>query len=117
MKPWIVSTVKKAGYVGAALVVASALLVVVSRSFTPYLDAHRSDIEHWASDLLQRPVTIDRASVSWFQYQPGVLLHNVTLLDGPTNEPSLQVRTVKVFFSIPQSLWQRKLVLSRKQNA
>jgi uncharacterized protein (TIGR02099 family) len=112
MKPMVVSIAKKAGYCLAVLVILAALLVVISRAVTPYLDARRGEIESWASDLLQMPIQIEKASVSWFQYQPGVALHNVTLLDSHSRQPVLQLRTVKVFFSIPRSLWQRKLVLS-----
>jgi uncharacterized protein (TIGR02099 family) len=108
----IISIAKKTGYCIAVLVVLAALLVVSSRIITPYLDARRPDIEIWASALLKAPVKIEKARVSWFQYQPGVALFNVTLLDIQAKEPLLQVNKIKVFFSIPQSLWQRKLVPS-----
>lgn len=104
------SIAKKVGYVIAGIVILAALLVVASRLLTPYLDARRPLIESWASELLQTPVKIEKARVSWFQYQPGVSLHSVTMLDAKTNEPLLQVDKVKVYFSIPQSLWQWKLV-------
>ncbi len=112
MKPRLISIAKKTGYVAAGLIITAAMLVAASRTLTPYLDARRGAIELWASDLFQRPIRIDNARVSWFQYQPGVALHNVSLLDAKTGEPVLQVRTVNVFFSIPKSLWQWKPVLS-----
>lgn len=103
---------KKMTYLTAVLVIIAAVFVVIGGVVTPYLDARRGDIETWASQLLQEPIKIEKARVSWFQYQPGVALHNVTMLDAKTSQPLLQVRTVKVFFSIPQSIWQRKLVPS-----
>ena len=112
MKPLFVSVAKKTVYIVATLIIVAALLVAVSRIASPYLDAHRSDIEQWAGELLQAPIKIENARVSWFQYQPGVSLQNVMLLDKKSHQPVFQVRTIKVFFSLPQSIWQRKLVMS-----
>ncbi len=112
MKQAIVSTAKKAGYVVAGVVVISAVIVAASRLMTPYLDAHRVDIEQWAGDLLHAPIQIESARVSWFQYQPGVSLQNVTMLDQKTNRPAFKINTVKVFISIPDSIRQRKVVMS-----
>lgn len=110
MKQILVSIAKKCGYVFAALVILAALVVAVSRLLTPYVDARRTEIESIASNLLGSPVVIENAGLSWFQYHPGVALRNVTILDKTTKEPVLQIDTVKVFISIPQSIWQRKLV-------
>lgn len=110
MKPIIVSIAKKTAYIFAMLVVVAALLVAVSRFMSPYLDARRGEIEKAASDLIGSPVKIDQATVSWFQFQPGVALHNVTILDKNSQDAVLQLRIVKVFISLPKSLWQRKLV-------
>ncbi len=112
MKPILVSVAKKTGYVFAVIVILAAILVIVSRVMTPYLDARRPEMEKLASDLLQAPVTIEKASVSWFQYQPGVALQNVSVLDKDSSGPVLQLRTVKVFFSIPKSIWHFKPVMS-----
>lgn len=112
MKQAITSTAKKAGYVFAALVVIGAVTVVASRLMTPYLDGHRTDIEKWASELLHAPIQIENARVSWFQYQPGVALQNVTMLDLKSNRPAFQIKTLQVFFSIPDSIRQHKLVMS-----
>lgn len=110
MKSILVRVAKKVAYVCAALVIIAALSVIASRFLTPYVDARRGEMEALATTIVQSPVTIEKATVSWFQYHPGVALHNVTIRDKDTNEPVLQLRTVKVFISIPQSIWQRKLV-------
>lgn len=88
----------------------AVLLVALSRFMSPYLDAHRGEMEAAASEVVGYPVTIDSVTVSWFQFQPGVALHNVTIHDKNSKDPILQLRMVKVFISIPKSLWQRKLV-------
>lgn len=110
MKPIVVSIVRKAIYFFAALTVLVVALNVLSHYMTPYLNARRGEIEKTASELVGSPVTIESASVSWFQFQPGVALHNVTIHDKDSPDPVLQLRVVKVFISIPKSLWQFKLV-------
>ena len=112
MKPLIVSIARKTAYVFAVLVTIAVLLVVLGRIVTPYMKVHRGEIEQWAGDLLQAPIQIENARISWFQYNPGILFQNVMLLDKKTHKPVFQVNTIKVFFSIPQSIWQRKLVMS-----
>lgn len=76
------------------------------------MDKHRSEFEKWASDLLEMPVTIDKVNFSWYQYQPEITFNQVTLLSRDTKEPELQIQKVRVFFSIPRSLWQWKPVTS-----
>ena len=96
----------------AVCIIIAALLISVTRLLTPVLDTHRNEIEAWASKLLDAPVTIQKVEISWYQYQPEVSLNKVTIIDKSTNLPSLQIEKIRVFFSVPQSLWQRKLVPS-----
>ncbi len=78
----------------------------------PVLDSHQHDIEQWASQLLNAPVTISKARFTWYQYYPVISLYDVTVLNKTTNQPALQIKTVRIFISIPKSLWQRQPVLS-----
>lgn len=112
MKPFLLSIAKKTGYVLAAFIILAAILVGVSRLTMPVLDTHRADVEKWASQLLATPVTIDKVRVSWYLYQPEISLKHLTILNKDSHEPILQMQKVSIFFSIPQSLWQRKLVPS-----
>lgn len=104
--------VKKSSYILAALVIIAAVFVVGIRLLTPVLDEHKKDIEAWATTLLKLPVSINKVRLSWYQYQPEVTLHEVTLLNKAGTDPLVQIRRIKVFFSIPKSIWQRKLVPS-----
>ncbi len=63
MKSLSVSIAKKTTYIVATLIIVAALLVAASRIATPYLDAHRSDIEQWAGEMLQAPIKIESARV------------------------------------------------------
>lgn len=112
MKALVHSITKNISYVVAFCILVTAVLVVAGRLITPILNKNLPDIEKWASALLQTPVTIGKADVSWFKYQPGVRLKTVTILGKDGKDPLLQVGAVRVFFSIPQSLWQHKLVPS-----
>ncbi len=103
---------KKIGYVFAACIIFVALMVMASRLLIPLLEKHHADIEARASELLKLPITIKKVRISWYQYQPEISLGEVTILNKETKEPVLQIQKVRVFFSIPQSLWQRKLIPS-----
>lgn len=106
------SLAKKTAYAVAAFIIIAAVFVCAIRFLTPILDEHRADFEKLASQLLQSPVSINNVRVSWFQYQPVIGLNDVTILDKSSKEPILQIKKINIFFSIPQSVWQRKLVPS-----
>lgn len=112
VKTLLVSIAKKIGYVIATCIIIAAVFVSVSYLLTPFLDKHRTDLEKWASDLLQTPVTISKVEIAWYRYQPEISLNEVTILNKNTKEPILQIQKVRVFFSIPQSIWQGKLIPS-----
>lgn len=104
------SVARRSAYLIAAIIIMAAILVAVTRMLTPVLDQHRADFARWASDLLQKPVTINSVRVSWYGYEPEISLNEVTVLDTKTHNPILQIDKVSVFISIPQSLWQHKIV-------
>lgn len=108
----LVSIAKKISYLLATFIIIAAVFVSVSYLLAPLLDKHRHDFEKWASDLLQTPVTISKVEVSWYRYQPEISLNAVTLLNKETKEPILQIQKVRVFFSIPKSIWQRTFIPS-----
>lgn len=107
MKPLWMSVARKTGYVLAGLIVFAAIIVIASRLLiSPLLDKHRADFEQYASSMLDMPVKIGNVHVSWFQYQPAISLNDVTLFNKETKAASLHIKNVKLFFSIPASLWR-----------
>ena len=112
MQAFVKSFARKMVYVVAAVILIIATLVIIAHLLTPVLDKRRPEIERWASNLLTMPVTINNVSVSWYGYQPGVTLNKVIALNKTTNKPALEVKKIRVFFSIPKSLWQMKLIPS-----
>lgn len=112
MKKLALSLAKKMGYVVALFLILAAIIVGASRFLSPIVDKHRSDFEKIASSMLDAPVSIEKVHFSWYQYQPTIGFNEVTILNKETNKPALQIRDVKLFFSIPRSIWRRSLVPS-----
>lgn len=112
MRRLFTAFIKKMGYVIAAMIIIVAILVSISHLLVPILNKHRPDFERWASNLLSMPVRISSVEVSWYQYQPVVDLNEVTLFSKKNPGPLLRVQKVRVFFSLPESIWQKKLVPS-----
>ncbi|MBX3709802.1 MAG: TIGR02099 family protein [Gammaproteobacteria bacterium] len=110
VKAFLKSLIRKAAYVFAALIIVAAVIVCVAQFLTPILDKHRTDFEKLASQLLQMPVAIKNVQLSWYQYQPVISLNQVTIRDKASQQPTLQVKKINILFSIPQSLWQWKVV-------
>lgn len=107
---WVQSVAKKIAYLIAILIIIVAVLVSASRLLTPVLDKHRPGFEQWASTLLDTPVTIEHIHLSWHGYQPALSFENVTAFNQTDKSPILQVKNIKLFFSIPSSLWRWSLV-------
>lgn len=110
LKSALKSASKTTAYVLSIFIIVVAVFVVIAHVITPYLNSHRADFEKWASELLETPVKIDKVQVSWYGYQPEISLNNVTILNKEAKKPLLQIQKLSIFFSIPQSLWQQKLV-------
>src|SRR5262249_20601952 len=87
--------------------------MTIGRSLRPVLNQYRPDIEKMASDLLQRPVTVDEIVMTWYQYQPGINLKRVTVQDESGKNTILKIKKIGIFFSIPQSIWHWKMIPSR----
>lgn len=106
------SYAKKAGYVLAACIILAAIFISVIHTITPILDEHRADLESYASQLLQSPVTIKSVRLSWYRYQPVIGLNNVDILNKESKVAAVKIKKVNILFSLPRSLWERKLVMS-----
>lgn len=112
MKAILSSIFKKLTYIFAACIGIVAIAVSVSYFVSPIVAEHRTDLEKWASNLLKAPVTINQVELSWYHYQPVVNLNAVTLFNKDSKEPALQIQKIRLFFSIPKSLWYFKPISS-----
>lgn len=109
-KALLKSLARKVGYLLAALIILAAVLVCIARFVSPWLDRYRGDFESIASQFIQNPVTIKHVRISWYEYQPVIGLNGITILDKQAKTPIFQIKKIRVLLSIPQSIWQRKIV-------
>lgn len=112
MKSLLITIIKKFSFVFAFSIILIALLIILTRSLTPLLNHHRVDFAKLASNLLHAPVTIGQVEASWYQYQPEISLNETTVFSADTQKPILKVQKIRIFFSIPMSIWQWKLIPS-----
>lgn len=104
------SVAKKIGYSIAACIILIAALVCVVHFFTPAVEKHKGDFEKIASDLIGTPVTVQSLSVSWLRYQPEINLNDIAIINKTTHTPIWQIKRIRIFISIPKSIWQHKVV-------
>src|SRR3990167_5412592 len=64
----------------------------------------------WTGQILQMPVKIQAIRVTWHRYQPEITFDQVTILNKETLNPVFDIQQAQVFFSLWQSLLERKLV-------
>lgn len=113
MKRSIKAFTKVISYVVGVMIILFALVIVALRMIMPELDKHHGDIEAWASQVLDASVTIKQVKVAWFQYQPVITFDDVTAYNKQTQQPILQVHKIRVFFSLFDSIKQKKVVVSQ----
>ncbi|MBA3661204.1 MAG: TIGR02099 family protein [Gammaproteobacteria bacterium] len=112
MNAYIASITRKVGIALSAIFIFIALILLTGIFITPFLNKHKDEFSVWAGEMLQTPVTVNQAAFSWYHFHPGVALKGVTLLSKETNAPILQIRTVRIYFSLLKSLWHFQPVLS-----
>lgn len=104
---------QRISYILAALVITAALLVVsVTYVFTPLLNTHKVEFETWASRLLRTPIKVESVQLSWYQYQPEISLNQVNIQD-QHQLSLLQIKKIRVSFSLLKSVWYRQFVPNR----
>lgn len=112
MRAILISALKISSYVVVTIIAMVTIAMSASHFLAPIVAGHRIDIEKWATQLLKTPVTINQVELSWYQYQPVINLNAVTVLNKDTHEPALQIQKIRLFFSIPKSVWYLKPVTS-----
>ncbi len=98
-------------YLFAAGLILAAILIAVAHLATPLLNKHRADLERWASERLQMPITIGKLHADWRGNIPELTLTQVVTLDKQTHRPAFEIQEVKFGFQLFTSLWKRKVVM------
>lgn len=106
------SFAKTAGYILAACIILAAIFISIIHTITPILDEHRTELESYASRLLQSPVSIQSVRLSWYRYQPVISLNDVAILNKESKAAAINIKKVSILFSLPRSLLKRKLITS-----
>lgn len=110
MTKTIARITKYIAYAAAILILMSALAVSVARLMTPYLNEHLPDIEGWASQILQAPIKIKDAKITWDIYEPELTLEEVKVLQEKTLQPKITINKISVNLSLFRSLLARRLI-------
>lgn len=105
------SVAKRFLYLLIIVLVLILLLITLSFFINPALEKHRVEIEDWASSTLATNVKIQKITFSWYRFQPVITFDTTTILDKQKN-PTLEVKKISVYFSLPKSIWQKRLIPS-----
>lgn len=112
MKSWERKLVKIVSTLILVCFFVVGLVIVLSYSLSPLLTKHRADFEKWASQILGAPVTMGGIHLSWYEYHPGLTFNQVTILSSDTHQPVLQIKHLKVYLSIIDSLKNKTFIPS-----
>ena len=99
-------------YALAFTLVFFALIATLTRLLTPRLNVYKPLLEKVASQLIKRPVHVDRLRLSWAGIYPQVILVHVQVFD-PKKPLSIQlaVREVRANVDLFRSLFSRQWTL------
>lgn len=92
---------------GAALLLALALFVIVVRVALPQIDQFKPQIERWASDAVGRPVRIEAVAAYWPGLDLTVVLDRVAVLDA-RGQPEIEFARAYLDLDLLASLWRQQ---------
>ncbi len=88
----------------ASSIVFFALVVLIGRILTPYLNKQAQAIEHIAGNLLHKPVQINQFSVVWQGLTPVFQGSQVIIWDDTRTHPLLNIKQLNIGIDILNSL-------------
>ncbi|MDR3492338.1 MAG: YhdP family protein [Gammaproteobacteria bacterium] len=97
-------------YLSSSIIIVFALLVSVTRELTPTVNKHREEIENYASNLIQHPVTIGHIQLGWHHLAPEILINSVIILDEQTHKAKLGLQKLEIDLSFFRSLWAWQII-------
>lgn len=95
----------------ASSLVFFALVVSLAYIFTPYLNHRAQTIEHFASNLLHKPVKISQFSVTWQGLEPILQGEHVTIWNDSHTQPLLHIKQLDVGIDLFKTLLIGRLQL------
>lgn len=100
-------------YSGVGFIILLALLVILTRLLSPYVDPYRVKLEAMASAALGQPLRIERMDASLAGLQPHVILHGVDLLSRDSRDSIAHFERVRIGLDVVGSLWEQQAAFSQ----
>ncbi|MCW8983058.1 MAG: hypothetical protein OQK13_03350, partial [Gammaproteobacteria bacterium] len=94
-----------------AVIVMTAFTSLMLRLLTPLLGEYRTDIEQWASQLIQQPISIESIDARMVGFSPQLKLTGVELLDLNRQFPIARFRGLSINFGLLSSLMSGNVTL------
>lgn len=98
-------------YLLLAVVVMTALISLTLRLLTPMLSEYRTDIEQWASQLIEQPISIESINARMVGFSPQLDLAGVELLDQNRQRPIARFGGLSIHFGLLSSLISGNITL------
>ncbi|WP_218814753.1 YhdP family protein [Rickettsiella endosymbiont of Dermanyssus gallinae] len=95
----------------ASSLVFIALVVVVGRLLTPFLNHQTQTIEHFTADLSHKPVQIKQFSVIWRGLRPVLQGEDVTIWNDSRTQPLFQIKQLDVGINLLKTLLTGRIKL------
>ncbi|MGA9853555.1 MAG: YhdP family protein [Gammaproteobacteria bacterium] len=100
MKRWQHRTWKCIAGVIAAVVILFATIMGLFRLFVPLVPGYREQVQSWASQALDRPVSIAAMGATWGLYGPELTLEKVALLSKDRQRVVIEAREIRLGFTV-----------------
>lgn len=98
-------------YLLLAVVVMTAFTSLMLRLLTPMLSEYRTDIEQWASQLIEQPISIESIDARMVGFSPQLDLAGVELLDQSRQRPIARFGGLSIHFGLLSSLISGNITL------
>ena len=98
-------------YLLLAVIVMTAFTSLMLRLLTPMLSEYRTDIEQWASQLIEQPISIKSIDARMVGFSPQLNLAGVELLDQNRQRPIAQFSGLSIHFGMLSSLISGNITL------
>jgi uncharacterized protein (TIGR02099 family) len=96
-----------------ALLVAVALYLGAGRILMSLADTQRDWLEVQLVEALGVDLSVSELEGDWFGFSPILSLHNLEIIQEQVPEASHGLQELRVSLNIPQSLWQRQLIIEQ----
>jgi len=98
-------------YLLLVVIVMTAFTSLMLRLLTPMLSEYRTDIEQWASQLIEQPISIESINARMVGFSPQLNLSGVELLDQNRQRPIARFSGLSIHFGMLSSLISGNITL------